>query len=135
MKETTKVFMQALLDGEKLEYRNTANLWAVPNEQLGALQRHEEGMLVLRVAPKTIFIGDKKLPSPRVEAPKYGESYWFITLGHSSLVGTSRWENHLYDESHLQSGNVFKTREDAKAVAEQLVSLLTQNHPKTESTQ
>lgn len=136
MKEATKVFMQALLAGETLEYQDwTTGIWLAAEEPLAILQAWEENDTTpIRVAPRTITIGGKELPGPCVEAPAYGESYWFITVGHPQPLGTSRWENHRLDKDYLQSGNVFKTREDAEAVAEHLVSLLTQNHPKTEST-
>jgi len=136
MKEATKVFMQALLAGETLEYQDwTTGIWLAAEEPLAILQAWEENDTTpIRVAPRTITIGGKKLPGPCVEAPEPGKIYWYITLGHPHQTETSKWENHVVDRGYLQSGNVFKTREDAEAVAEHLVSLLTQNHPKTEST-
>lgn len=56
--------------------------------------------------------------------PKDRQRYYYVTLGTSSDVDWHAWDNDRIDNDLYQSGNCFKTEEEAKAKLEQIKKLL-----------
>ena len=56
--------------------------------------------------------------------PKDGQKYYYITLGLFLEVSWHAWNDDEIDNSNYQSGNCFKTEEEAKAKLEQIKKLL-----------
>lgn len=56
--------------------------------------------------------------------PSYGKTYWAVSTSLGLRAQEREWYDHDDDENLLETGNYFKTEEEAKAAAEHLKKAL-----------
>jgi len=77
-----------------------------------------------RRKPRTIKIGDCKIPAPERVAPAVGSPYWIVGISHGDcLVEELEWDDDASDNFFLKKGIVHLNPESAVAHGEALIAL------------
>ena len=77
----------------------------------------------LRLAPKTIRIGDMDVREPMRVAPEIGTRYWIVSLACNDRVSYSEWTNACYDTQNLSRGICHLKEADCRTHAEALIKV------------
>lgn len=58
---------------------------------------------------------------PKKWRPKINDKYYYISLGSTNSINYSVWGNTLYENRYLEKNLIFKTKEEAKFVANKIL--------------
>ena len=76
-----------------------------------------------RRKPRTIRIGDHKVPEPERNAPEEDQEYYVPSTYNIAMYQEYRWENVPFDQRCLARGLVHLSEEAAKCHARALIAL------------
>ena len=76
---------------------------------------------VIRIAPKTIRIGDMDVPPPMRVAPEIGTDYWLVALLFESVIHRHTWTDCALDLLRLKRGLCHLKEADCRTNAEALI--------------
>lgn len=135
MKElkTWRDVIQALLDGEEVEYldgptKRWIKLTCLPCPNVSELSCPHNN--ALRIKPRTIMIGDMEVPEPVRDASELeeGEVYYFICPTDEDLYDFYAWDGDALDLRLLKHGMIHKTKEDDILHAKALIKISGGHH-------
>ncbi|ANB90837.1 hypothetical protein MOVS_01205 [Moraxella ovis] len=123
---TTQEALQAIADGEKLEYKfNKEKDWRIfsPPDNGVTIGDVLVRRFIFRPAQEMITAGDVSFPKPESEPLKDGDKYWVadLTVIHYALA--SQWVGDKLDKLALSRGILHKSKENAVAHAKALIEL------------
>lgn len=126
--KTWRDVIQAMLDGEELEYYLEASkswvdflyLPSVPVKELTHQPRNR-----CRIKPKTIMIGDMEVPEPvrYVSELEIDEKYFVSLIGSGDFCSFYHWNGDEFDLRMLRRGLIHKTKEAAILHAKALIKI------------
>lgn len=130
MKElnTWKDIIQALLDGERVEYLESGtNRWIRTHlfPHISTVDLLTTPQFTYRIKPRTIKIGDMEVPEPIKDASDMsnGSEYYFPLVNCEDLCDDYCWDGDHTDLRLLKRGLIHKTKEAAVIHAKALVKI------------
>ena len=123
MNSTIKTFLQALIDGEPIEFATAGN-WSAstPANTLSVLSQwsFDCTSVSLRIKPKTIQIGEFTVPAPLRKPPSNSYYYANVTFGEVEQIN---WEGTGDENTWLANGVLFSTKRGAELFLAAILSL------------
>ena len=123
MNSEMKEILQALIDGEHIEFATVGN-WATSTtaNTLSVLRQWSFGhtSVSLRIKPKTIQIGEFTVPAPLREPPSDIYYYANVTYGE---VEQMNWEDTGDENTWLANGVLYATERGAELFIAAILSL------------
>lgn len=114
MNSKMKEILQALIDGEPIEFAAAGN-WSTstPANTLSVLSQWSFGCtsVSLRIKPQTIQIGEFKVPAPLRKPP--ADIYYYADVAYGD-VEQMNWENTGDENTWLANGVLFSTEQGAE---------------------
>ena len=114
MNSKMKEILQALIDGEPIEFATAGN-WSTstPANTLSVLSQWSFGCtsVSLRIKPKTIQIGEFTVPAPLRKPPSNSYYYANVTFGEVEQIN---WEGTGDENTWLANGVLFSTKQGAE---------------------
>ena len=120
---TSTEVVQAIQDGEKVEYRHPHLDWTILKPTKFKLSKLLESEYQFRLAQDVVTAGDVSFPKPESKPLKDGDEYWVAdpTVNHYALA--SQWMGDKLDKLPLSRGLLHKSKENAIAHAKALIKL------------
>ena len=123
MNDEIKTILQALIDGEHIEFATVGN-WTTSTtaNTLSVLRQWSFGrtFVSLRIKPKTIQIGEFTVPAPLRKPPSDIYYYANITFGE---VEQMNWEDTGDEKTWLDNGVLYATERGAELFIAAILSL------------
>ena len=123
MNSKIKTILQALIDGEPIEFV-TAGKWdtSTTANTLSVLRQWSFGrtFVSLRIKPKTIQIGEFTVPAPLRKPPSNSYYYANVTFGEVEQIN---WEGTSDENTWLANGVLFSTKRGAELFLAAILSL------------
>lgn len=123
---TPQEVLQALIDGQEVEYRNCMSEWCDLNSGTLSIRSLIDESVQFRIKlekQETITVGDVPFPKPYQGEMKYDQVYYYAVMDFNSLFDRNVWENDTADLSLMKKGLVHLTKENAIAHAKALIKL------------
>ena len=123
MNDKIKTILQALIDGEHIEFATVGN-WATSTtaNTLSVLRQWSFGCtsVSLRIKPQTIQIGEFTVPAPLRKPPSNSYYYANVTFGEVEQIN---WEGTSDENTWLANGVLFSTKRGAELFLAAILSL------------
>lgn len=123
MNSKMKEILQALIDGEHIEFATVGN-WATSTtaNTLSVLRQWSFGCtsIDLRIKPQTIQIGEFKVPAPLRKPPS--DIYYYANPAYGD-VKQMNWEDTGDENTWLANGVLFSTKRGAEMFLAAILSL------------
>lgn len=126
MNNEIKTILQALVDGEEIEFSGT-KVWCKSSldTTLNVLSQwsHDNTSIGLRIKPKTIQIGGFTVPEPmRIPPPLYS-TYFYTDPTAAPNVCSHVWQHTQIEHEWLENGFLQATKEGAEQQVAAILSL------------
>ena len=120
---TPQEVLQALIDGQEVEYHNCIGGWRNLLLNTSCISLLTNKSVQFRLAQETITVGDVSFPKPYQGQMEQHQIYYYAIMDFTSLFDSKVWENDTADLSLMKKGLVHLTKENAIAHAKALIKL------------
>ncbi len=130
-------FMQAILNGETVEYRDALGdktTWTLLNRTIRCTTKDIDGKAnniptdfvdYIYIKPRTLTINGVEIVPPMYKPPAMGAVYYIADIGTADFYNNTSWYNDSVDKQWVSRGLIHATKEAAIAHAKALLSFTT----------